>query len=264
MKNNHILRKSHFSLKYIRWSLYLLLWGLWISLGMAQPGQPHMVTFTVWNSNGSDYPQGTEYINGLIFECWLKDSSNQWTESAHYNESHVNPGVLDYYTGDDNHQMLIQLSLFTAFSWEVGDSLIVFIRDIEDPFIGESGYVRLVISGDTEPEVFIDQFLSILTDVNHAEAVPDVFALEQNFPNPFNPETTIKYQLPEDCMVSLKIFDVLGREVRKLVHENQQAGYYSVIWNGLDNSNQRVPSGLYFIQMAAGDFQQVRKINLMK
>ena len=85
------------------------------------------------------------------------------------------------------------------------------------------------------------------------------FNLNQNFPNPFNPETVIKYSLPKSSFVNLKVFDALGREVRVLVNESVDAGNYSATFNG-----EGLPSGIYFYQLRAGDFSSVKKMLLIK
>ena len=85
------------------------------------------------------------------------------------------------------------------------------------------------------------------------------YELKQNFPNPFNPITTIDYALPSRSEVSLIIFDLRGREVVRLVDEEKQAGLHSARW---DASN--VSSGIYFYRLTAGDFVQTRKMVLLK
>ncbi|MBU0711173.1 T9SS type A sorting domain-containing protein [bacterium] len=95
--------------------------------------------------------------------------------------------------------------------------------------------------------------------------IPGDFHLYQNYPNPFNPQTTISYQLPVFSEVSLKVYDILGQEVRTLVNENNSAGYHSVVWNGTDNSGRQVSSGVYFYYLKAGDeFSQTKKLLLIK
>lgn len=93
---------------------------------------------------------------------------------------------------------------------------------------------------------------------------PAVSALEQNYPNPFNPTTTIQYGLPETGWVSLKIYDLRGEEVTILVNSKQEAGWYSVIWDGKDYSGRSVGSGGYFYRLVAGGNLQTQKMVLMK
>jgi len=88
---------------------------------------------------------------------------------------------------------------------------------------------------------------------------PKQFALEQNYPNPFNPTTTISYQLPVASQVSLKVYDVLGREVMTLVNGKQEAGVYNLSLNGATLS-----SGIYFYRLQSGNFVQTKKMMLVK
>jgi len=94
--------------------------------------------------------------------------------------------------------------------------------------------------------------------------LPTVFKLYPNYPNPFNPITTINYDLPEDCNVNLIIYNITGRQVIKLVDEHQQAGYKSIRWNSRNNSGQIVGTGMYFYAIEAGKHTAIRKMVLMK
>ena len=85
------------------------------------------------------------------------------------------------------------------------------------------------------------------------------YLLGQNHPNPFNPRTTIEYSLPQSGNVSLLIYDLLGKEVERLVNKHQGSGYHSVTWDASE-----VPSGIYFYRLQAGDFVQTRKMVLLK
>ena len=96
------------------------------------------------------------------------------------------------------------------------------------------------------------------------ESTPTEFALLQNFPNPFNPETTIKYNLAEGTNVSLRIYNVVGQVVRTLVAEQQSAGRYTVRWNGSDDRGVSVSSGIYFYELRSQGFQDVKKLMLLK
>ncbi|MCK9407521.1 MAG: choice-of-anchor B family protein [Bacteroidetes bacterium] len=89
--------------------------------------------------------------------------------------------------------------------------------------------------------------------------MPDAFVLQQNYPNPFNPSTTIRYSVPKAVFVSLRVYDLLGKEVNTLVHELKQAGRYSVSFNG-----EGLSSGVYFYKLQTGNVIQTKKLVLMK
>lgn len=90
-------------------------------------------------------------------------------------------------------------------------------------------------------------------------AIPWEFSLEQNYPNPFNPVTTIKYSIPQNQLVTLKIFDLLGREIMSLVNDDKSPGKYSVNFDG-----SSFASGIYFYRMQAGNFIDTKKFILIK
>jgi hypothetical protein len=94
---------------------------------------------------------------------------------------------------------------------------------------------------------------------NKNNLIPKTFNLLQNYPNPFNPVTNIKYDLPKDIFVSIKIYDLLGKEIKTLVNEQKQAGSYLVSFNGSEFA-----SGVYFYRIQAGDFIQVKRMVLIK
>jgi ribulose bisphosphate carboxylase small subunit len=95
-------------------------------------------------------------------------------------------------------------------------------------------------------------------------SVPAEFSLGQNYPNPFNPTCVIAYSLPMDCQVKLVIYNILGQRVKVLVDEHQDAGYKSVTWDGKDNQDQGLATGIYFYRIEAGNFVQTKKMLLMK
>ena len=99
---------------------------------------------------------------------------------------------------------------------------------------------------------------NIITSV-HVHQIASVFTLNQNYPNPFNPTTIINYQLAVNNQVTLKIFDLLGREVATLVDERKEAGSYSVQWNA-----SHLSSGIYFYNFKAGQFHETKKMLLEK
>jgi predicted extracellular nuclease len=96
-------------------------------------------------------------------------------------------------------------------------------------------------------------------EISHDQVVPVQYALGQNYPNPFNPSTLIVYDLPTTGFVTVKIYNILGQEVRTLMQETQAAGRYTVRFDGTS-----LPSGVYFYSLRAGTFSQVKKMLMIK
>ena len=90
------------------------------------------------------------------------------------------------------------------------------------------------------------------------------FVLHQNFPNPFNPITTLRYDLPEDNFVMLTVYEMLGRAVVQLVNTAQETGFKSVQWDATDSMGRPVSAGVYLYQIQAGEFVQTKKMVLLK
>ena len=96
------------------------------------------------------------------------------------------------------------------------------------------------------------------------DLMPKEFALHLNYPNPFNPTTTIRFELPKPSMVYLVIYDILGREVARLKQEQLGAGYHQVRWNGRDRAGRDLSSGLYFARLATPEYSRTIKLLLLK
>lgn len=94
--------------------------------------------------------------------------------------------------------------------------------------------------------------------------IPSEFALSQNYPNPFNPTTNIRYSIAENSVVTLTIYNMLGQQVRSLVNAEQEAGYYTVSWDGTNEYGSKVASGIYIYRISAGKFTSTIKMNLLK
>ena len=101
------------------------------------------------------------------------------------------------------------------------------------------------------------------TNVEDA-TIPIEFSVTQNYPNPFNPSTTIKYSIPQQSLVTIKVYDILGTEVKTLVNGERTPGIYSVQWNGDNNYGSKVATGIYIYRVVAGNFVQVKKMILLK
>ena len=94
--------------------------------------------------------------------------------------------------------------------------------------------------------------------------LPEQFALHQNFPNPFNAETIIRYQLPAASAVRMTIYNLLGQEVRRLVDGNVEAGIHWMGWDGRDGAGKALASGMYFCRLQVEDFVQTRSMVILK
>lgn len=113
---------------------------------------------------------------------------------------------------------------------------------------------------------FLGIYHQLRTDVDMAqdEILPRIFQLFHNYPNPFNPKTVIRYDLPRTADVKITIYNSLGREVKTLVDEEQSAGAHTVIWDGLNDDGARVVSGVYFFRLRAGDYVKTRKMVVVR
>ena len=99
---------------------------------------------------------------------------------------------------------------------------------------------------------------------SQSTTIPQKFVLHSAYPNPFNPITTLRYDLPEQSHVTIVIYDMLGRQVRTLINQTQDAGYKSVQWDATDSFGKSVSAGVYLYQIQAGEFVQTRKMVLLK
>ncbi|MCH8325347.1 MAG: T9SS type A sorting domain-containing protein [Bacteroidetes bacterium] len=108
--------------------------------------------------------------------------------------------------------------------------------------------------------VFTSTLSDIITDVKEiSNSIPNNFVLSQNYPNPFNPSTNINFSVPLSSFVSVKVYDVLGKEVASLVNEELKAGSYKFNFNA-----KGLTSGVYFYRVTAGNFTQTKKMILLR
>ena len=151
-----------------------------------------------------------------------------------------------------------------------------FAEDVESQYITSNYYEDDGLEYDIEYFYRISYFAGVWSDHSEVLSVtlqwmdvdegqlPKAYALHQNYPNPFNPVTNLSYDLPEEAMVNITIFDMMGRMVTNLVNENQSAGYKRLQWNAINNSGQPISAGLYIYSIKAGNFSQNRKMILLK
>jgi hypothetical protein len=171
---------------------------------------------------------------------------------------------------DGNEDQHVQLG--TSARW--GDYSAMAVDPVDDTFwytqeytkpntrLGElAGWATKIAQISLKED---DNDLSRDVLVAEAEIVPDSYALLQNHPNPFNPETEIRFQLPEAVHVTVKIFNNLGQEIRLLTDKHYEVGHHSVNWDSKDSKGNAVSSGIYLYELKAGTFSQVMKMNLVK
>ncbi len=127
-------------------------------------------------------------------------------------------------------------------------------------------YVKLVVTQPdggwrqlVEFEVIFDSKEGFTAQETNVAELPTKYELSNNYPNPFNPTTTINYQLPEDGFVNVSIYNMIGQKVATLVNKNMTAGYHSIVWNAVN-----FPSGVYLYRIEAGSFNQTKRMVLLK
>lgn len=139
------------------------------------------------------------------------------------------------------------------------DELIAGVTSIAVVDTGDSDVRTFVFIGTAGDGVWLYR-PDLVTGVEHEIPLPDQFTLHQNYPNPFNPTTTIKFDLPKTERVTLKIYNILSQEIRTLVDETMAAGNHQMIWDGKNDKQQMVSSGVYIYHLKAGEFSASHKM----
>lgn len=243
---------------------------------------------------------GNLFINGSLFPVSVKDSL---ILSNYLHSQHINSNTNLHYLKSDGTKQVVGNSNFSLSTTGDNYQIMTGEVDVQLPAqailfydpttsegpgniqssgsaaaaVNDRGYRAVMFSfgweGIAEHEIRQEILIKILNWLQGIEtsvdsdltngSVPATFQLAQNYPNPFNPSTTIQFLLPTQNHVSIKIFNLLGMEIKTLVAANFNAGEHKVVWDGKDNYNQPVASGVYFYQMRVGDFQMTRKMVLM-
>jgi hypothetical protein len=165
--------------------------------------------------------------------------------------------LLDYddWEVTDEDGFVVQIGGSDAYDYEpvVGDH----IASITGNLTYSHDKYELLVRGEADLGT-----ITVSTDKN--PTIPMTYQLNQNYPNPFNPTTTIQYGIPNEGHVSLTIYNIMGQEIKTLVNTNQDAGFYTLYWNGLNNNNQMVSSGLYIYRIISEDFVKSKKMIYLK
>ena len=175
-----------------------------------------------------------------------------------------------------NYTLTIVLEFFgnvyTDIHEDISDTTIGISSYSLDPILevtsqDESVFIYYVHASDGEYTV-LDTGEFVLSreslGINYDTGIPEVFALYQSYPNPFNPITTLRYDLPEQAHVNITIYDMLGREVKTLINQTQDAGYRSIIWDSTNDYGKPVSAGIYLYQIQARKYISTKKMVLLK
>ncbi|GBD88507.1 hypothetical protein BMS3Abin03_02443 [bacterium BMS3Abin03] len=215
---------------------------------------------------------GTKVV--MRVSVWLKasdlvpDSAALWPETWAVGFTYgfwKGVGNNDGWNSIDGYPQDVQFVLpaVTEFDW-IGYSIDVPVPD--DPEAVAMS-VRLHVYSRFTGTIYWDD-LEVrpvtVTDVENDSFIPAVFEVSQNYPNPFNPSTIINYSIPQQSYVLIKIYDIVGREVKTLVSEEKSPGYYNVVWNADNNYGSKVATGIYIYRIIAGNYIQSKKMILLK
>jgi len=186
-------------------------------------------------------------------------------------------GMSNDVDSDITYNLTIELEFFSNTYNDIHENIsdtTIGISSISlDPLMNitsqdEAVFTYFVHTADEEYTVGSDTGEFVLSraalGVGEGLSIPEVFALQQNYPNPFNPVTTLRYDLPENGYVNIVIYDMLGRQVKTLINQTQEAGYRSVIWDATNDYGKPVSAGIYLYQIQAGEYMQTKKMVLLK
>jgi len=231
----------------------------WFSLPNSDPATQKSVYFT--NSlNGWAFLIGSN-MNSYLYRT--QDGGYNWVQYSPLFYSNLYQSTIKFINEQTGYilnpydfRTCIYRTTNSGNNWtkyESGSSLSYYSIDFPDSQTGWIVGNNSSIKKNTNGGVYINQI---------SNSLPESYSLFQNYPNPFNPVTTIKYQIPKNNMVTLKVYDALGREVETLVNEIQHAGTYEVQFPG--NAKLNLASGVYFYKLTAGDFTTVKRMVLIK
>lgn len=218
-------------------------------------GKDTIYSSTPWLDHEKKPTRFMYYGDPVSHSGWIASRPNHyWYES---------PTMGDYVGGDLRFYMNMG-----PFSMALGDTQEVVVAMIASPaptsaenatwLKNRAKYVRTIYPNLGE---YVAGFVSGISEKSN---IPLEFALNQNFPNPFNPSTRIRFTIPQEGLITLSVFDLLGREAKVLYHGILPAGEHTLSWDGRNASGEAAPSGVYFCRLTQGDRQVTRKMLLLR
>ena len=219
-------------------------------------------------SRGDQQDITFDFVN-LWLDYTLKDSCKQYNV---FQDSVLNSTRITYdqihqenltSTVIENNGVLSSSVIGLQYQWYMDNSPIAGANNVTfTPNLSGDYFVEVFfVNGcPTTSESYTFEFLT----TSKSKLIPDQFFLHQNYPNPFNPMTSISYDLAQNGMVSLSIFDLNGKIIKNLVNEFQNAGNHLLIWDGVNFKGEEVSSGLYLYVLQVGDTKQTKKMSFIK
>jgi hypothetical protein len=256
-----------------------------ISVDISDPGNPiemdHLSDYGFYSWSKKFTIQDT-----YAFMTVASDLGPDWFSIATIDLSDLpNMGLLEHLQIDSLQYPVDDLVVSDSYVYVVNTGDGLRILDISDPTnpVGSGSYIpfdgmynpenknNVAISGnaifmtggiegtDGSGGVYIIQN-DLAVSRDEAYIIPGIFVLDQNFPNPFNPTTTISFDLSEQSTISLTVYNVQGWQITTLQNGIKSAGFYDVQWHGVDNSGSLLSTGVYFCRLQAGDYSQTIKM----
>jgi len=227
----------------------------------------HSISFHLTINPVNDSPQSFSLIYPTITDTIAISTDTDETIAFNWEESvdvdsevgYVTTVTLDYFgeTYSDTYASSESMVGVTPYEWAVLMTNLELERWTLQ-YIVEASDEEYTVEMEGE-FVFQNNTLSVENDIT-----PLSFRLHQNFPNPFNPITTLRYDLPEDGLVDITVYDMLGNKVNNLVNTNQSSGHKSIQWDATNNQGEPVSAGVYLYKIQAGDFVDTKKMILLK
>ena len=216
------------------------------------------------SQNGIAVGNTSPYFTGVIYkttdggETWLNNFGPPFGEFDFVDAFHISNSVIAIWGINWDWVDVFYWSTDSGVTWQLRDSMqfiypihinrIFFADTLNGWAVGNGGTILHTTNGGVS---FVEE--------EQIEEMPSEFLLSNNYPNPFNPSTKIKYSVLQASNVELKVYDILGNEIETLINEEKPAGTYELTWLA-----ENLPSGVYFYQLKAGNFIETKKMVLMK
>ncbi|HIA79712.1 MAG TPA: T9SS type A sorting domain-containing protein [Candidatus Marinimicrobia bacterium] len=243
--------------------------GIAVSPAMYDSSSFHveLTNVLIQNNTSRQWGGGIYGSNISLSGCTIKENTATYNGGGIYNEDFFSDGEISFSptnrcniysnTVEDSSEVGNDIAISVDY-YGIPQSFMDVILDTFTVLTPTDYYATPIDSFSFDILVGLDELSS------QDELIPSEFALHPPYPNPFNPITTLRYVLPENALVNITIYDMMGRVVKSLINSQQTAGYRSTQWNATNDAGSPVSAGIYLYTIQAGDFRQTRKMVLLK